>query len=210
MVASGAAGGDDAVSVLVAELNDPDINSRHAAMRRLHSTDTARNCSRDDRIAAFAAAARKHDRRIWPQRAYAPARSEYPNWRSHHLPAHASIGFDGGRLTGRPRLISYRVNAAKLNHFGRPEASPHSQLLERQGSRKYYCGRTTDYVKPPMRGCLCGSYHTVHNCAKHSLTSYFELDDFELDDQGDQSIPISVTSSSRGSAAAVHGLHSTR
>jgi hypothetical protein len=46
-------------------------------MRRLHSTDTARNCSRDDRIAAFAAAARKHDRRIWPESAYAPARSEY-------------------------------------------------------------------------------------------------------------------------------------
>jgi hypothetical protein len=76
MEAIGAAGGDDAVSVLVAELSDPEIDSRQSAIRRLYSTG-ASGCSHADRIVTFATVARKPDRRRCHGSAHAPARGEH-------------------------------------------------------------------------------------------------------------------------------------
>jgi len=128
--AIGAAGGDDAVPVLVAELNDPGIDSRQAAIRGLYSTgsrfavpvliELLRSPQwRESLTAEYALEVLTHRRGASTELAEPP------------LPTLTSNGSDGGKLTGRPRLLSGRVNAAKLSHFRRRKASSHARLPRR-------------------------------------------------------------------------------
>jgi hypothetical protein len=130
--ACGKAGGAAAVPALVVELKDPSINTQQDAVRALYLTSSRSAAqvligllpSREWRMSLTAESGFE----VLTHRSGASTGLMKPP-----LPDTYRKWVRWWKLTDRPRLFSRRINAAKSSLFRRLEASPHAQLLRREG-----------------------------------------------------------------------------